>query len=93
MALQGGMGDVADNPSPQSSPMTDQDALLTAVLLTHRNQVALAESVQLISRWFQQNGLATVPQALQGHLEQVVNNSLQINRLLETLETAAQRAP
>ena len=73
--------------------MTDQDALLPAVLLTHRNQAALAESVQLISRWFQQNGLATVPQALQGHLEQVVNNSLQINRLLEALETAAQRAP
>ena len=73
--------------------MMDQDALLTAVLLTHRNQVALAESVQLISRWFQQNGLATVPQALQGHLEQVVNNSLQINRLLEALETAARRAP
>ena len=35
---------------PRVRPMTDQDALLTAVLLTHRNQVALAESVQLISR-------------------------------------------
>lgn len=57
------------------------------------DQDALAESVQLISRWFQQNGLATVSQALQGHLEQVVNNSLQINRLLEALETAAPRAP
>ena len=78
---------------PRVRLMTDQDALLTAVLLTHRNQVALAESVQLISRWFQQNGLATVPLALQGHLEQVVNNSLQINRLLEALETAVQRAP
>ncbi len=73
--------------------MTDQDALLTAVLLTHRNQVALAESVQLISRWFQQNGLATVPQALQGHLEQVVNNSLQINRLLEALGDGSPARP
>jgi len=66
--------------------MTDQDILLTALLLTHRNQVALAESVQLISRWFQQNGLAAVPQALQEHLEQVVSNALQINQLLEKLE-------
>ncbi|MDX5372514.1 MAG: hypothetical protein LPK18_08765 [Pseudomonadaceae bacterium] len=71
--------------------MTDQDALLTAVLLTHRNQVALAESVQLISRWFQQNGLATVTQALQAHMEQVVSNALHINRLLEELEGSAQR--
>ncbi|HEN8704044.1 hypothetical protein N5E99_13945 [Pseudomonas chengduensis] len=66
--------------------MTDQDALLTAVLLTHRNQVALAESVQLISRWFQQNGLPTMTEELQVHMEQVVSNSLHINQLLEGLE-------
>ncbi|MBQ1558722.1 MAG: hypothetical protein IIZ69_11500 [Pseudomonas sp.] len=66
--------------------MTDQDALLTAVLLTHRNQVALAESVQLISRWFQQNGLPTMTEELQVHMEQVVSNSLHINQLLEELE-------
>jgi len=66
--------------------VTDQDALLTAVLLTHRNQVALAESVQLISRWFQQNGLPTMTEELQVHMEQVVSNSLHINQLLEGLE-------
>ncbi|HIQ45563.1 MAG TPA: hypothetical protein EYH47_22765 [Pseudomonas oleovorans] len=66
--------------------MTDQNTLLTAVLLTHRNQVALAESVQLISRWFQQIGVAPMTEALQAHLEQVVINALQINQLLERLE-------
>lgn len=66
--------------------MTDQDALLTALLLTHRNQVALAESVQLISRWFQQNGLASMSEALQIHMEQVVSNALHINQLLAGLE-------
>ncbi|MBI6600364.1 hypothetical protein EFK07_12215 [Pseudomonas putida] len=66
--------------------MEDQNPLLTAILLTHRNQVALVESVQLISRWFQQNGLSHVTEALQVHMEQVVNNALHINKLLEGLE-------
>lgn len=66
--------------------MTDQEALLTAVMLTHRNQVALAESVQLISLWFQQNGLVTVTQELQGHMEDVVKNTIYINQLLDGIE-------
>lgn len=66
--------------------MEDQNSLLTAVLLTHRNQLALAESVQLISRWFQENGLPNVTEALQVHMEQVVKNALHINQLLEGLE-------
>lgn len=63
--------------------MTEQDALLSAALLTHRNQLALAEAVQLISHWFQQNGLGTVTQSLQVHMELVVSNARQINLLLE----------
>jgi hypothetical protein len=49
----------------RSEHMEDRESLLAVLQLVHQNQVALAESVQLISSWCLSSGLSEVTLALQ----------------------------
>lgn len=70
--------------------MQDRQLVTATLALIHQNQVALGESIQLISAWFQRHGVSEVTDSLQAHMELLVNNSLLINsRLADLLEPAA----
>lgn len=72
--------------------MKDQDVLVSTMLLIHQNQVALAESVQGVSKWLQNNGAPELTQSIQAKMELVLGNSLSINYLLVELDKRLLRA-
>lgn len=62
--------------------MEDRESLLAVLQLVHQNQVALAESVQLISSWCLSSGLSEVTLALQPKMQQLVKNFWSIDQFL-----------
>jgi hypothetical protein len=58
----------------------DQEQLSAPLLLMHQNQVVLAESVRLLSKWFMHSG--RIATRLQPMMEQVTANCLWLDRVL-----------
>ena len=66
--------------------MPDRQQITAATLtLIHQNQVALGESIQLISAWFQRHGVSEITSSLQVHMQLLVKNSQLINSRLDGL--------
>lgn len=55
------------------------------LVLMHQNQLALGESIQLISAWCQRQGLNELTRGLQPHMALLTRNALQINDRLQDL--------
>jgi hypothetical protein len=66
----------------RSEHVEDCESLLAVLQLVHQNQVALAESVQLISSWCLASGLSEITVALQPKMQQLVTNCLSIDQFL-----------
>jgi hypothetical protein len=73
-------------PISRSRQVKDQQALLAVVWLLHQNQVALADSMQLMSRWFLRSGVSELTLELQPKMEEMLANCISINHALVGLE-------
>ena len=65
--------------------MSERHRVAITLALMHQNQLALGESIQLISAWCKCQGLNELTQSLQPHMELLSRNALQINHRLQDL--------
>ena len=65
--------------------MSERHRVAITLALMHQNQLALGESIQLISAWCKCQGLNELTQGLQPHMELLARNALQINHRLQDL--------
>ncbi|MCY1496123.1 hypothetical protein D9M68_300500 [compost metagenome] len=65
--------------------MDDRELLVSTMLLLHQNQVALAESVQVLSAWFRRHGMKEITRELQPQMELLLGNCMQIDTRLSEL--------
>jgi cystathionine beta-lyase/cystathionine gamma-synthase len=65
--------------------MSERHMFANTLALMHQNQLALGESIQLISAWCQRQGLNDLTQRLQPHMALLTRNALQINDRLQDL--------
>lgn len=59
--------------------------IANTLALMHQSQLALGESIQLISAWCQRQGLNDLTLELQPHMTLLTRNALQINDRLQDL--------
>lgn len=65
--------------------MSERHVVANTLALMHQNQLALGESIQLISTWCKRQGLSELTQGLQVQMQLLTRNALQINHRLQDL--------
>jgi|GEM_PF-4870342 hypothetical protein len=65
--------------------MSERHLVANTLALIHQNQLALGESIQLISAWCQRQGINDLTQGLQPHMVLLARNALEINHRLKDL--------
>jgi len=65
--------------------MPERHLVANTLVLMHQNQLALGESIQLISAWCQRQGITELTQGLQPLMVSLTRNALEINHRLKDL--------